>query len=46
MANAPFYLSPVLFANVYGIDAKWIGYALIPRRPRLTLSSGGNPASR
>lgn len=48
MANALFYLSPVLLADVYGIDAQWIGYALIPAAAASALlgKQGGKLADR
>lgn len=48
IANGLFYLSPVMFADVYGMEAQWIGYALVPAALASALlgKQGGKLADR
>ncbi|WP_010278471.1 MFS transporter [Paenibacillus senegalensis] len=48
IANGLFYLSPVMLADVYGLESQWVGYALIPAATASALlgRQGGRLADR
>lgn len=48
IANGLFYLSPVMFSDVYGTESQWIGYALVPAALASALfgKKGGKLADR